>query len=47
VPAIERILRTYLSLRQSPTETFLAAYRRLGADPFKRALYDEEKADAA
>jgi sulfite reductase (NADPH) hemoprotein beta-component len=47
VPAIERILRAYLDLRLTRTETFLAAYRRLGAAPFKAALYNEEKADAA
>ncbi|MDX1780383.1 MAG: nitrite/sulfite reductase [Thalassovita sp.] len=39
--AIERIIRTYLKLRDSPGETFLAAYRRLGAAPFKDALYPE------
>ncbi|WP_209426155.1 nitrite/sulfite reductase [Pararhodobacter sp. SW119] len=47
VPAIERILRAYLSLRKGRAETFLAAYRRLGAVPFKAALYDKERADAA
>ena len=47
VPAIERILRAYLRLRQGREETFLAAYRRLGAAPFKAALYDQERADAA
>ena len=47
VPAIERILRAYLALRTSRAETFLAAYRRLGAAPFKAALYDGERADAA
>lgn len=48
VPAIERIVRAYLDLRQSPEETFLDAFRRLGMDPFKAALYDEEgEKDAA
>jgi sulfite reductase (NADPH) hemoprotein beta-component len=47
VPAIERILRAYLVLRESREETFLAAYRRLGAAPFKAALYEGERADAA
>jgi sulfite reductase (NADPH) hemoprotein beta-component len=47
VPAIERILRAYLGLRQSREESFLAAYRRLGAAPFKAALYNVERADAA
>ena len=36
--AIEKILDTYLKLR-SPGEEFLAAYRRLGPQPFKEALY--------
>ena len=47
VPAIERILRAYLDLRESREETFLTAYRRLGAAPFKTALYEGERADAA
>ncbi|WP_417278478.1 nitrite/sulfite reductase [Celeribacter sp.] len=49
IPAIERILATYLELREAPEETFLAAYRRLGMAPFKDALYPpkEEKANAA
>ncbi len=37
--AIENILNTYVKLRQSKSEDFLAAYRRLGAKPFKEALY--------
>ena len=48
VPAIERIIRAYLSLRETPDETFLDAYKRLGLAPFKAALYEvEAKADAA
>ena len=47
VPAIERILRTYLALRHGREETFLMAFRRLGMEPFRAALYDEEAADAA
>lgn len=42
--AIERIVRTYLDLREGPDETFLMAYRRVGAEPFKTALYETEKA---
>ena len=42
VPAIERIITTYLEQRESPAETFLAAYRRLGLAPFKAALYPAE-----
>jgi sulfite reductase (NADPH) hemoprotein beta-component len=48
VPAIERLLRAYLDLRDDASETFLDAYRRLGAEPFKAALYPAEAArDAA
>ena len=39
VPAIETIVGTYLAIRQSPDETFLATYRRVGIDPFKDKLY--------
>ena len=41
VDAIETIVDTYLGLRESSEETFLEAYRRVGMDPFKRALYGE------
>ncbi|MDP9136825.1 MAG: nitrite/sulfite reductase [Pseudomonadota bacterium] len=37
--AIEKIVDTYLKLRSNGDETFLDAYRRLGAQPFKEALY--------
>ena len=48
VPAIERILRAYLGLRSEPSETFLQAFKRVGMEPFKVALYDTEGAlDAA
>src|SRR5690606_5164994 len=40
--AVETIVETYLALRQNKSETFLAAYRRLGAAPFKEALYGSE-----
>ncbi|VAV90811.1 Sulfite reductase [NADPH] hemoprotein beta-component, partial [hydrothermal vent metagenome] len=46
-PAIERIVFTYLELRESADEDFLTAYRRLGLAPFKTALYDEASAYAA
>ncbi|MBF9045423.1 nitrite/sulfite reductase [Rhodobacterales bacterium HKCCE4037] len=46
--AIERLVRAYLDIREDASETFLDTYRRLGAAPFKAALYPEEaKADAA
>ncbi|OWU75157.1 nitrite/sulfite reductase [Phaeobacter sp. 22II1-1F12B] len=47
VPAIERLVLGYLDLRDNREETFLDAYRRLGAAPFKAALYPEARADAA
>ena len=47
VPAIERIIETYLSQRESPEETFLQTYRRVGMAPFKAALYPEARANAA
>ncbi len=42
VPAIERIIGAYLSVREAPAETFLQAYRRVGFAPFKTALYGSE-----
>jgi len=47
VPAIERLIMGYLDLRDNEEETFLEAYRRLGAAPFKAILYPEAKANAA
>lgn len=46
VPAIERIVGAYLEQRESPEETFLQAYRRLGMAPFKAALYDTADAQS-
>jgi sulfite reductase (NADPH) hemoprotein beta-component len=40
VDAIETLVDTYLKVREGPDENFLAAYRRLGKEPFKEALYD-------
>jgi len=47
VPAIEAIINTYLELRLEPEETFLAAYRRLGADPFKAVIYAKDEDNVA
>lgn len=47
VPAVERLVLGYLDLRMSPSETFLQAYRRLGAAPFKDILYPEKAAQNA
>jgi sulfite reductase (NADPH) hemoprotein beta-component len=40
--AIETVVDTYLALRAGQDETFLDAYRRVGAAPFKEALYGSE-----
>ncbi|TYR29577.1 nitrite/sulfite reductase [Mesorhizobium microcysteis] len=40
--AIETVVETYLAVRKGREETFLEAYRRLGAAPFKEALYGSE-----
>ena len=47
VPAIERLVLGYLELRENADETFLAAYRRLGAEPFVALLYPEKAAKNA
>ncbi|QGX98677.1 nitrite/sulfite reductase [Roseovarius faecimaris] len=47
IPAIERIVYAYLDLRESPEESFLATYRRIGMAPFKAALYEKAEAYAA
>jgi sulfite reductase (NADPH) hemoprotein beta-component len=39
VDAVEAVIDVYLGLRKGPEESFLAAYRRVGAEPFKAALY--------
>ena len=47
VPAIERLVGAYLSVRETPEETFLETFRRTGMAPFKAALYSEEGAQDA
>ncbi len=48
VPAIERLIDTYLDIRDGQDETFLQTYRRVGLGPFKSALYPEkDEANAA
>ncbi len=44
IPALERLLASYLALRRGREETFLEAYRRVGPAPFKAALYDADEA---
>ncbi|MBU3028604.1 nitrite/sulfite reductase [Paracoccus marinaquae] len=41
VPAIDRLVRAYLDVREDENERFIDAYRRLGPAPFKAALYPE------
>ena len=43
VPAIERLVLGYLQLRIDRRESFLAAYRRLGLEPFKALLYPQSR----
>ncbi len=43
-PAVERVALTYVGLRSSPSERFLDTYRRVGAQPFKEAVYDAHPA---
>ncbi len=44
IPAIERLVQGYLNVREDASETFIEAYRRLGPDPFKAALYPQKEA---
>ena len=43
IPALERLIAAYLEQRESADETFLQTYRRLGAAPFKAALYPDQQ----
>ncbi|MGB7288282.1 MAG: nitrite/sulfite reductase [Salaquimonas sp.] len=47
LPALERLLKRYLEIRETPDEIFLETYRRVGALPFQQALYPEEEKYAA
>ncbi|WP_460450883.1 nitrite/sulfite reductase [Alsobacter sp. SYSU BS001988] len=42
VDAVETVVDTYLEVRADPSETFLQTFRRLGEEPFVRALYPAE-----
>jgi sulfite reductase (NADPH) hemoprotein beta-component len=42
VPAVSRLLDLYMEIREGKDDTFLDVYRRVGAEPFKQALYPEE-----
>jgi sulfite reductase (NADPH) hemoprotein beta-component len=45
--AVETIVNTYLGLRTDASEIFLDAYRRVGPQPFKDALYGGSAQEAA
>ncbi|MFW8592677.1 nitrite/sulfite reductase [Cribrihabitans neustonicus] len=47
VPAVERIVETYLEQRESAEETFIETYNRIGMAPFKAALYPETQKKVA
>ena len=47
MPAVERLIEAYLTLRSDAEETFLETYRRLGMEPFKTALYPEAQKKVA
>ena len=40
VDAVEKLVDVYLGARENQAERFIDTYRRLGAAPFKEALYD-------
>jgi sulfite reductase (NADPH) hemoprotein beta-component len=44
--AVQNLIETYLSVRSSEDESFLACYRRVGMKPFKTRLYAEAEAVA-
>jgi len=46
VPAMKRIMETYLQNRQTDSENFLDTYRRIGAAPFKNALFNRAESNA-
>ncbi len=39
VNAVEKVVETYLAVRENDAERFLDTYRRIGAQPFKEAVY--------
>ncbi|MEO0497402.1 MAG: nitrite/sulfite reductase [Pseudomonadota bacterium] len=43
IDAVETVIETYLQLRSDPSEIFIDAYRRVGPEPFKHALYGAPK----
>ncbi len=47
LPAVERLIQAYLRLRTGPDEAFADTFRRLGAAPFRAALYPGEAPETA
>lgn len=47
MPALERLIDSYLDVRESPDETFIEAFRRLGPAPFTAAMYSDRARRAA
>jgi sulfite reductase (NADPH) hemoprotein beta-component len=43
LPAIERIIDTYLNLRLDRNEQFITTYQRVGLAPFQAAVYPQER----
>ncbi len=41
VGAVEKVLKKYVDLRDSPEEAFLQTYRRVGDEPFRDTLYGD------
>ena len=41
VDAVEKLLRAYIDVRDSPEEPLLATYRRVGPDPFRDKVYGD------
>ena len=43
VPALERVIKVYLDTRKDDNETFQSTCKRVGAEPFKQAIYDKRQ----
>ena len=43
MPALDRLIDTYLAVRIDPSEVFVSAVERLGTIPFQEALYAIDK----
>jgi sulfite reductase (NADPH) hemoprotein beta-component len=46
VDAVEKVVKTYVGVRQADDETFIETYRRVGPEPFKEALYGAHPASS-